>query len=336
MKVYEIAQMGMAFSQSYLSYSFNGKPKPFSASFAVSNNCNIHCSYCNFPSMKSPELSLSEIDILFKRLKKLGVKRLGLLGGEPLFRKDILEIIKMGKQHDFFVSLNSNLLLYEKFKNILGEIDYFFTSLDGTPETHIKNRGKQSFEKILKAIRHIVESGKKVTAICVVNQQSMNDISYLLNLAKEENINVHFQPECYDTEIVTNKVPQHNSGNDALKKIWTHLIEKKQEGAPIASSLAYLKYISQWENYAVSALYDPDEKCAAGRGYLFVDTEGNAFPCAYTKEKVKGINLLKEDWSEAFNKETPCTKCIVGPMLEFNLLFQKPGLTVANAIKNVG
>jgi MoaA/NifB/PqqE/SkfB family radical SAM enzyme len=336
MEMCKIAQMGMAFSQSYLSYLTNSEARPFSASFAVSNKCNIHCSYCNFPSLHSPDLDLKQIDLLFSRLKQLGVKRLGLLGGEPLFRKDIIDIISLAKKHNFFVSLNTNLLLYEKFKNNLNNVDYFFTSIDGTPETHIKNRGKQSFEKIISAVRQIRCSGKKLTAICVVNQQSMNDINYLLELAEKEKINIHFQPECYDTEYVTNKGPQHETDNENLRQIWQYLIHKKKAGAPIASSLNYLEYISKWDNYSVSALYDPDEKCAAGRGYLFVDVEGNAFPCAYTKEKTKGINLLKEDWSKAFDKKTPCTKCIVGPMLEFNLLFKKPFSSVANAVKNVG
>lgn len=335
MEIYKIAQMGMAFSHSYLSYITNSEIRPFSASFAVSNKCNIHCSYCNFPSLHSPDLDLQQIDLLFSRLKYLGVKRLGLLGGEPLFRKDILEIISLAKKQNFFVSLNTNLLLYEKFKNKLNLIDYFFTSIDGTPETHIKNRGKQSFEKIINAVRHIVNSDKKITAICVVNQQSMNDISYLIDLAKKERINIHFQPECYDTEYVTNKGPKDNSKNDETRKIWRYLISQKRKGAPIASSLNYLEYISNWDDYSISALYDPNEKCAAGRGYLFIDVEGNAFPCAYTKEKIKGINLLKENWSEAFDKNTPCTKCIVGPMLEFNLLFKKPFSSLVNAVKNV-
>lgn len=336
MEISKIAQMGMAFSQSYLAYAGNSKAKPFSASFAVINQCNIHCSYCNFPAMTKNMLSLEEINVLFNNLKKLGVKRLGLLGGEPLFRKDILEIIALAKQKDFFVSLNTNLLLYDKFKNQLQDIDYFFTSLDGTPETHIKNRGKQSFEKILRAIRDIRSRGKKLTAICVINQQSMEDVKYLIDLAKKDDFLIHFQPECYDTEIVNNTSPQHNKTHFSIQALWKYLIDEKKSGAPIASSLPYLTYISNWENYGVSSLYDPNEKCAAGRGYIFVDVEGNAFPCAYTKEKVEGINLLKENWKESFNLETPCTKCIVGPMLEFNLLFKKPFSTVKNALQNVG
>ncbi len=326
--------MGIAFSHSLLSYKLNGKPKPFSASFVVSNNCNIHCSYCSFPTLKSEELTLPQIDKLFNNLKKLGVRRLGLLGGEPLFRKDILEIISLAKKKEFFISLNSNLLMYEKFKGKLGQIDYFFTSLDGRPETHIKNRGKQSFDKIIEAIKDIRLKGKKVTAICVVNGQSKEDIEYLVKLAKESDFTLHFQPECFDSEYVANSAPTIDE-LESFKKVWQFIGGMKKAGAPITSSLAYLDYISKWEDFSISALFDPAERCAAGRGYLLVDVKGYGYPCAFTKGKTEGINLLENDWSIAFNKKTPCTKCIVGPMLEFNTLFRSPVGAISNIIKNI-
>jgi hypothetical protein len=42
--------------------------------------------------------------------------------------------------------------------------------------------------------------------------------------------------------------------------------------------------------------------------------------------------MLGDHWRDAVGRETPCTRCSVGPYLEFNLLYQKPlrtGLSVA-------
>ncbi|MCW5906379.1 MAG: radical SAM protein [Chitinophagales bacterium] len=324
-------QTGLAYSQSLLSYKTNGSPRPFSASFVVSNRCNIRCSYCNFPLMKEPELTLPQVEALFKRLKQIGVMRLGLLGGEPLYRKDILEIIATAKQLGFFISLNSNLLLYDKFNGKLSDIDYFFTSLDGTPERHIKNRGKQDYDKVLAAIRHIRSTGKPLTAICVVTDYETADADYLIALAQKENITLHFQPECFDTEIVL-RTANEQLNQQKAKVFWQYLLTQKQQGAPLTSSAEYFKYIIHWHNYKQSAVYTPEKRCAAGLGYLFIDATGTAYPCAYTKGKTKGINLLEENWQTAFTKKTPCTQCIVGPMLEFNLLFEKPFSSVANVL----
>ena len=331
MEAFKTLQMGLAYSQSLLSYKTNGKPRPFSASFVVSNRCNIRCSYCNFPLMKEPELSLQQVEELFKRLKEVGVKRLGLLGGEPLYRRDILEIIALAKQMGFFVSLNSNLLLYDKFRDKLDVVDYFFTSLDGTPERHIKNRGKQDYDKVINGIRDIRERGKPLTAICVVTDFETSDADFLITLAEKENFTLHFQPECFDTEIVL-RTADETLSQEKAKAFWGYLLEKKQRGAPLTSSAEYFKYIIQWSDYKQSSVYNPDARCAAGLGYIFVDATGTAYPCAYTKGKTKGVNLLEENWQTSFTKKTPCTQCIVGPMLEFNLLFDKPFSSVANVL----
>lgn len=324
-------QLAAAYTNSLLSYALDGNPRPFSASYVVSNQCNIHCHYCNFPGMTKARLSLGEIDNVFTKLEKMGVKRLGLLGGEPLIRKDIGEIIALAKAKGFFVSMNSNLLLYKKRKDELKDVDFWFTSIDGPPEIHIGNRGQQNIDYIFQAIRDIRQQQKKVIAICVVTRPEKAIADYLIDMAARENIEIHFQPECYDTEIVQRSAPKNQKQGDIVD-FWKYVLSLKESGAPISSSVPYLKYILQWNDYSISSYYDAESRCAAGRGFLFIDTEGVAYPCAYTKGKMKGISLLTHDWQKGFDKKTPCTQCIVGPMLEFNVLFKNPVAALANSL----
>lgn len=325
MEKYKLFQMGMSYAQSLLAYHFNGSPRPFSASFAVTNRCNLKCMYCNCPNLNTPELDIVQIEQLFDKLKKMGITRLGIFGGEPLVRKDIGEILDLAKKKGFFLSLNSNLLLYKRFKEQLGSVDYFFTSLDGTPERHIANRGKHNYDTIVDAIRDIVKQKKKITAICVVTEPDYESADYLIEFANREHIDIHFQAECYDVEKAGRSAAE-NLSQQEIKQFWEYLVVRKKTGAPITSSAAYLKYVSEWSDYSVTAMYDTHQRCAAGRGFLFVESTGYAYPCAYSKdlENVQGINLLKDEWSGPFSTQTPCTKCIVGPLLEFNLLFNKP------------
>lgn len=332
MNILNYSQLGYAFAKSLMSYKLDGKPHPFSASFVVTNQCNIHCSYCNFPMLKDRNLDLQEIELLFNKLKKMGVKRLGLLGGEPLYRGDILDIIEIARQLDFFISLNTNLLMYRKYKGKLNDIGYFFTSIDGTPETHMKNRGQQSFDKIINAIKDIRLLGKPLTIICVINRQTKEDVDYLLELADTLDVQVHFQPECYDTTIVNNKKGKED--HERLNDLWRYIFSQKQKNSRVASSREYLKKIIAWDDYNVSAFLNEEKSCSAGLGFLFVDSAGYAYPCAFTKGKIKGVNLLEENWDEVYDKKTPCTDCIVGPMLEFNLLFDKPVRSSINILKD--
>ncbi|MBS1619268.1 MAG: radical SAM protein, partial [Bacteroidetes bacterium] len=176
----KIIQLGLSYAQSLWAYHVTGTPRPFSASFAVTNKCNLQCSYCNCPNLNTPDLTIDEMRTLFSRLKRMGVIRLGLLGGEPLVRSDIGEIIALARQMGFFVSMNTNLLLYRRYQEQLADVDYFFTSLDGTPAKHLANRGTHSLARITDAIQDIVARGKKVTAICVVTDPDYTGVDYLL------------------------------------------------------------------------------------------------------------------------------------------------------------
>lgn len=328
----KVFQVGIAYTQSLISYRFDGAPRPFSASFVVTNRCNLRCVYCNFPNLKSRELNLGEIELLFSKLKKMGVVRLGLLGGEPMVRKDLPQIIELAKQLGFYVSLNSNLVLYERYKDSLSKVDYFFTSLDGTPERHLMNRGKHDYHSIILAIRDIVSRGKKLTVICVVTEPDYTSADHLLQLAADEGINIHFQPEGYDAENAGRSAPV-GLVQEELKAFWTYLYQKKKEGAPIASSEGFLKFTSNWSDYRVSAMKEFGSKCAGGRGFIFIDPAGLTYPCCYTKGLVDGVDLLKDDWADKFNPNTPCNTCIAGPFLEYNLLFQNPISSVVSAAK---
>lgn len=324
MKAHQVFQMGISYAHSLFAYHTNGRPRPFSASYVVTNKCNLRCVYCNFPLIKRKELDLSQIETLFLRLKKMGVVRLGLLGGEPMVRKDLPEIIGLAKKMGFFVSLNTNLLLYDRFKDGLEGVDYFFTSIDGPPELHIRNRGKQDFDKILQAMRDIKARGKKVSFITVLTEPERDTVDYLLDLATREKVDVHFQPEGYEAELFGRSAPL-NVDQAKHAELWSYLARRKKEGAPITSSLEYLKYISRWDDFSRTVAYDPSVKCSAGRGFLFVDTSGIAFPCCFTAGKVEGVDLLDDAWKKVYaGMETPCTKCIGGPFLEHNLLFDKP------------
>ncbi len=319
----KVLDLGMAYAKSLSSFYLGGEPKPFSAAFMITNRCNLRCSYCNYPFIKSKELNLDEINLLFDIFLKMGVKRLGISGGEPMMRKDLPEIIDLASSKGFFVSLNSNLLLYDKFQGKLNNVDYFFTSIDGNPETQKANRGNDNIDKVLEPVRDLKRLGKKVTIISVISTPDKNAVDYVLNLAKQENFDVHFQPEGYGAELLGREKPI-DENNESYRAVWEYILSKKISGAPITSSTEYLKYTAAWKNYKHTALDDKNYICAARHGFIFVDPQGITYPCCYTKGKVKGINLLANGWKKESFEKLPCSTCIGGPYLEYNLLFRQP------------
>lgn len=335
MRLSEKLAVGYSYGASLLSYMVDGAPRPFSATFVVTNRCNLRCEYCNCPFIDPKNLDLEQIGVLFRRLKDMGVRRLGLAGGEPMMRGDLGEIIALAKDQGFYVTVNSNLTLFERHPERLALADLVYTSLDGDAASHTTARSADAYTGVIESVTHLLRSGKPVIAICVVTEHSLGQTEFLLRQAETVGFRMHFQPQCVDTEIVRGSVASSVS-HEQFRDFWRHLLAEKRKGRPIVSSTPYLEFLSKWEDFSVSAYQDPAESCPAGRGYLYVDPLGMAYPCAYTKGKTQSINLLSEDWRSAWNRETPCNVCTVGPMLEFNMLFKRPFTAAMEGLRSYG
>jgi cyclic pyranopterin phosphate synthase len=69
---------------------------------SVTDRCNLRCTYClpedaDFPFGDRDFLSPDEIESIVGSLVRLGIRRVRLTGGEPLVRKDIVEIVRRVK-----------------------------------------------------------------------------------------------------------------------------------------------------------------------------------------------------------------------------------------------
>ncbi len=61
MRLGEKLALGYAYGSSLLAYMIDGAPRPFSATWAVTNRCNLRCSYCNCPFIDPSHLDLTRV-----------------------------------------------------------------------------------------------------------------------------------------------------------------------------------------------------------------------------------------------------------------------------------
>src|SRR5438128_6824978 len=70
---------------------------------SVTDRCDFRCVYCMAEHMtflpKAEVLSLEELDRLCSAFVGLGVKKLRLTGGEPLVRKNVMELFRALSRH---------------------------------------------------------------------------------------------------------------------------------------------------------------------------------------------------------------------------------------------
>ena len=158
---------------------------------SVTDRCDFRCTYCMPEDMeflpKQDVLSLEELDRLCNTFIELGVKKLRITGGEPLVRKNIMELFnklgsKLGKGLDE-LTLTTNGSQLEKYakdllKSGVRRINVSLDSLDINKFKKITKFG--DFNKVIKGIMTAKDVGLKIK-INTVALKGIND-NEILNL----------------------------------------------------------------------------------------------------------------------------------------------------------
>ena len=160
---------------------------------SVTDRCDFRCVYCMSEDMeflpKKDVLSLEELDRLCNTFIDLGVKKLRITGGEPLVRKNIMQLfsnlgnkIGQGLEELTLTTNGSQLALYAKdlFDNGVKRINVSLDSLDKNKFKKITRIG--DFDKVVKGIMTAKNAGLKIK-INTVALKGIND-NEILDLVK--------------------------------------------------------------------------------------------------------------------------------------------------------
>lgn len=333
MRLKNIIRMGIGVAKGRLL----NKRIPLNVMLSVTNRCLSHCAYCNIPARKQSELSTRQIFDLIDELIESGTQRLGLWGGEPLIREDIGQIIDYAKSKGLFVTMDSNGYLVPERIDDLKNLDHLVLAFDGKEQDHDKNRQTGSFKKVIKAIE-IATKKLPVWTITVLTKNNLNSIDFILEKAKQFGFLTTFQLIHHNDRLGRNAeslIPSQEQYKNAIKK----LISEKKKGAPIASSIHYLKYILDWPDYRYpTASYKLNGlSCWAGKLYCNIDTNGSVYPCSLLVEKMKALNYLDVGFKKAFDyiEDIPCKSCIASCFTEYNYLYSLELQTIIEWIKSI-
>lgn len=151
---------------------------------SVTESCNLRCIYCmdedNVDFLKkSKYLSVSQLSELLRVFKKLGIKSIRLTGGEPLIRKEIVEIVKAISTIGFEdIALTTNGMLLQKYAKSLyaaglKRVNLSIDSLDPLKFAKIRRRG--DLETVLRGLEELKILGFADTKVNVVALKGFND-----------------------------------------------------------------------------------------------------------------------------------------------------------------
>jgi radical SAM protein with 4Fe4S-binding SPASM domain len=215
---------------------------------------------------------------MIDQLVAAGVIDLGISGGEPLLRPDMLQIIAYAKQRGMAVGIASNgAKLSPRHASQLAAtgLNRLQVSLDGFSEHHDRlRRWPGLFDRVLKTIETAKGAGLRVHVCCTITRLNCDSLerfaAFICQIGiKRLNLS-RFVPTGRGSDLL-------DPGDQAWRKIIRRSGQLKA---------AYTGRLEITTHLAQQAIVDPKTEgvpifagCQAGRGQGCVTANGTVYPC---------------------------------------------------------
>ncbi len=164
---------------------------------SVTDRCNFRCVYCMPREVFGPDhaflprpalLSFEEITRLAALVKRLGVRKIRLTGGEPLLRKNIERLVAMlASLGGLEITLTTNGTLLTRMARSLREagLDRVTVSLDALDDSTFRRMNDVDFPvaKVLEGIEAAADAGLRPVKVNMVVKRGVND-GTILDMAR--------------------------------------------------------------------------------------------------------------------------------------------------------
>jgi len=284
--------------------------RPIIVHMNVTNACNLKCSYCygkysNRPGVK--DLDSPTLIKIIRQLAKSGTRRINFGAGEPLIRNDIGTLINVAAEAGIVTSMNTNGHLVPKMIDKLKKLDTLCISLDGSKDVHDRFKGAGSHKMVMDAIRVANEAGMNVHTSTMLTKYNIDCIQEIVYLS----VTKQFGTEWLLPFAQTNRtfLAKKHEYKDALN----YLIDTKQHGYPVVTSLASLENARDWQWYEYrQSQVRLKLPCYAGRYMCIMDSDGKLYPCSQqVGTKFPALNVAEVGFEKAWNnlKRNRCRSC---------------------------
>lgn len=303
------------FSAKYFNKQF-----PLWVDMRVTNKCNLRCIYCDIPNIKMKELSTEQWKHVVDKVRY--PSWFLMTGGEPLVRKDagdLIDYIIFHSKHK--VILNTNLVLLKKRYEEVKYCDGFYFSLDGTKETHEKNKGANTWKPLIESLELLHKERRgKISMTVITSNTTIDDIKEILRLCEKFEIIPAFQVvRHYDH---SNKSKEFSPDLKNILKIIDFLVDKRKKGFVMMNSVKGL--MAQKDIVKKKC----NLSCYSGRLFCTIDSDGVMGLCFSRPRSNNFKNLSSKTVSykkamKSLIKEKPhinrCPSCSCMAPVEFSL-----------------
>lgn len=252
---------------------------PYILYLHMTARCNLKCPYCYNQENRhelhhAPVGSYEQLVELIDEAAELGFTDLKLTGGEPLLNRDTLPLGRYARSKNFNVNLltNGTLVNESNARDIVESVSSISLSLDSrNPEEHDVVRGKDTWEKVIRAIELLRREGLGFlhlnSVVTPVNKDSIVD----------------FLEYAWD-ELKADKVTVAPTGIDVADpdERWgakSHMLTPDENWDVYERQREFQKRKAREQPPVVGRLSLFTRQCGAGNGLVSVDSNGDLYPC---------------------------------------------------------
>jgi radical SAM protein with 4Fe4S-binding SPASM domain len=268
-------------------------PAPLSGGIEVTQRCNLRCVHC-YCRQDATELSLETICHIVDQAAEAGVFSLMLTGGEPLLRKDFLDIYDHVKSRGILpILLTNGTLITPRIADHLAEYPPLVVEISTygmTRETYESITGVPgSHERCLRGIHELMDRGIRVffkTPAMIQNRHELDDLAKFA-----ESLGTRFR---FDAALV----PRLHGMDDRYGPYDYSLPLSDRVDIEFADEAKVEAWEALAERSAATPRPDTVYTCGAGRHGFFVDARGHMTMCVMSRHPSCDLTkcTFKEGW----------------------------------------
>ena len=298
--------------------------RPYVISWNLTHRCNLKCEHCYLDAgAKSvrrlsdggfadrSELNTQQCFEIVDQIAEFAPEALTILtGGEPLLRRDILEIIDYASSRELWVVCGTNgVLVTENLAQILKEAGLrgFSLSLDALdPATHDRFRGVVgAWENTVNGARVLREMEFPFIVQTTVGKHNVGQIEEIAEFARNEMgakvFNLYFLVQTGRGQFVSDIAAAEYNG---VLRTLSH-IQERFDGEMVTNAKCaphYIRHLFEEDSDSrfLKSFAGGAGGCPAGTQYMGIRPNGDLTPCPYLP--LYGGNLREQSMAEIWNE----------------------------------
>ena len=327
-----------------------GQPALLSTVIYLTQRCNLRCIYCSAPFRGTGELDTGTWRGIIDELAALGCIRIAILGGEPLLRADLGDLIEHICERGMTANMTSNGLLVPRRLDALRRLSHLVLSLDAPGPANDAARGAGVFDAVQRAIAAARGIGLPVKLNAVMTAHSAGELDALLAFCDQHDLSLTINVVRSESPDLWRDAATVRPDDDAIADLLTRLALAARRNPRLLFSPATYRYAATWQAFGTDRVErgawpaaDPRLRrapsCHHGRNVIAIDADGEVYPCGITIGRIRGGNAAREGVRAAWQRlhDHQCLTCFSPCTVEQNaILSLRPGPLVHFARRHLG